>query len=100
MRFRDTRGVSGPGPYPGTRQWVSRSVSYSPGWYLLGLTLEILLWLYILGPLWICAECWVITVSAVTVMGGWWVTKTVPKYDMRFARGRFGLWYLTGRPQR
>lgn len=98
MRYRNTYGVSAPGPYPGTRQWASRSVSYGPGTLIAAVALKILLWAFILGPLWILAESWVITISAVTVMGGWWVTKTVPQYDVRFARGRLKLWYLTGRP--
>jgi hypothetical protein len=98
MRFRDTYGGSWPGPYPGTRRWASRSVSYGPGTALAYLTVKTLLWVFLLGPLWIVAECWTVLISAAAVMAGWWITKTIPQYDVRFIPGRFRLWYFTGRP--
>jgi hypothetical protein len=97
-RFRDTRGASWRGPQPGTRQWASRSVSYGPGTALAYLIMMGLLWLFVLGPLWIVAECWTVLISAVAVMAGWWITKTIPQYDVRFIPGPCHLWYFTGRP--
>lgn len=52
---RETRGVSR--RYPdGTRRWHSRTVGMSAGWYGAGLLAWWALWLFVIGPLWLCGE--------------------------------------------
>lgn len=71
--IREARGVSWPDPErKGVRHWRSRSVTVGAGWYSIGWLLWFgVVWPFVLAPLWLVAEFWLLTGSMAWVLAQW-----------------------------
>jgi hypothetical protein len=87
---RETSGVSR--RYPdGTRRWRSRTIGMSAGWYLAGWLLWVALWAFVIGPLWLCGEFYVLLGSAVVA-----IARTAVRPYERLRMTRLGpFWVVT-----
>jgi hypothetical protein len=97
IRIRQTAGTSWPGCQPGVRHWQSASVSYGLwgcGLGLFGAAIwYLVIWPFLLGPLWLTAEFYLLGATGALVLYDWWTDERT-RYDLHWRRA-WVFWYLS-----
>ncbi len=90
-------GTSWPGRQPGVRHWRSSSMGLWFGWLGLGLLggafLHLVLWSFMLAPMWLSIEFYVLGISGLIVLARWGL-QPVTRFSVQFRRA-WGFWYLS-----
>ena len=90
-------GTSWPGHQPGVRHLRSSSVGFGFGWLglclLMGAFLYLVLWSFMLAPLWPSTGFYVLGISGLIVLARW-ALQQVTRFSVQFRRA-WAFWYLS-----